>query len=201
MANPTPAKSWKRDRGEEVELPSGNVALVKRPGMEKLFSAGVLPDELTKIALESIDKANSGGKPQDHKSKGPDDIDPEMMKKFMEGENAVQDIFDSFDRITEMCVIEPPVKWHMRKVLIDGLHATDDKGKPRYEEIPLSDRDEDTLYTDDIDMEDKTFIFNFVVGGTRDIERFREEYGDAVATVQPREDVAVSAESTAVDRE
>lgn len=205
----TPSKNWKKAKGEEVPLPSGNVALIKRPGMEKLFAAGVLPDELTKIALENIEQAQSPGKPTDHLPKGgaaAEAIDPEMLKKFLESEGAIQDIFSSFDRITEMCVISPKVLWHMRKVVDSTGHwVVDDKGKVQYEEIPederLSDelpedhpnyREEPPIYTDEIDIDDKTFIFNFVVGGTRDVESFREEYGDALADVQPREDVGVS---------
>lgn len=196
MSNPTgvtSAKGWKKVVGEEVTLPSGNVALVKRPGMEKLFAAGVLPDELTKIAIENIDQAQAGGIPRDHLPAGgakAPDIDPEMLKKFLEGEHAVEDIFSSFDKITEMCVLQPPVKWHMRKKTdATGHWVRDDKQRPQYEEIPHNERDEDVLYTDDVDIEDKTFIFNFVVGGTRDLETFRTEYGDALADVQPSQDV------------
>ena len=207
MATPTSSKNWKKAKGEELTLPSGNVCLIKRPGMEKLFAAGVLPDELTKIALESIDVAQSGGKPQDNLPKGgtPLEMDPELLKKFMESEDAITDIFASFDRITEMCVISPEVRWHMRKQTDDTGHwVVDDKGKVQYEEIPFSERlsdeheaddpnyrEEPPIYTDEIDIDDKTFIFNFVVGGTRDVESFRSEYGDALADVQPREDVGV----------
>lgn len=196
MASPTSAREWKRPEGEELKLPSGNVCLVRRPGMEKLFEAGVLPDELTKIAVEAIDRTTA--KPQDHKKKGEDDeVDPEMMKKFLATDHALTDIFSSFDRVTAMCVIDPQVRWHLRhEVDDDGNRRMDADNRPAYETIPVEDRDVDILYTDDIDQEDKTFIFNFAVGGTRDLEQFREEYSDAVATVQPGEDVAVSSEST-----
>src|SRR4051812_5749499 len=116
----TPLKEWKKVEGEELPLPSGNTCLVKRPGMEKLFAAGVLPDELTKIALQSVDMAQGPGKPQDHLPKGgvkEMDLDPELMKKFMQSEGAIESIFGSFDRICEMVVVEPPVRWHMRKVV------------------------------------------------------------------------------------
>lgn len=191
----TQASEWKKvSRGDEITLPSGNVALIKRPGMEQLFSAGVLPDELTKIALEKVGEAQGG--PQDHKKKkAVQNLDTEMLQKFMEGESAITDIFMSFDRITEMCVVEPPVLWHMRrKVTEDGHQVTDDKDKIVYEPIPYSERDENVLYTDDVDMEDKTFIFNYVVGGTRDIASFREQYGDALADVQSGEDVELPTE-------
>lgn len=200
MASPTSAREWKSARqGEEVELPSGNVALIKRPGMESLFAAGVLPDELTKMALEQVTKAQSGGRPQDHKPKGGDTatIDPAMLEKFMQGENAIGDIFDAFDRITAMCVVQPECRYHRRRKLDDSGHQVmDEKDKPVWENIPDADRDEEVIYTDDVDMEDKSFIFNFVVGGTRDIASFRDEFSDALATVQPREDVELPPEPT-----
>lgn len=188
----TSVTSWKKPVGEKLELPSGNVCLVKRPGMEKLFAAGVLPDELTKIALANIDAAQAPGKPQDHLPKGgvASTLDPETMKKFMESEGALQDIFASFDRVAEMCIIEPPVKYHMRKkVDAAGQTVVDHRGRVQWEEILEHERNEGILYTDEVDAEDKSFIFNFVVGGTRDIEQFREETSDDVADLQPREDV------------
>lgn len=203
MATPTSAKNWKKAKGEELTLPSGNVCLIKRVGMEKLFSAGVLPDELTKIAIEQIEKAQSGGKPQDHKKPGGDEIDPELMKKFLTGENAIVEIFESFDRVTAMCVIEPKILYHKEEM-------RDGEGKfVGWREIPASRRYSDEhhedhefyredppLYTDEVDMEDKTFIFNVVVGGTRDLEQFREEHGDALATLQSGEDVQHPSKST-----
>lgn len=186
----TSKKQWKKAEGEELPLPSGNTCMVKRPGMEKILGAGVLPDNMTSMALDYVKTAQTG-KPQDHKSKGGDpDIDPEMMEKFMKEENAIENIFRAFDRVTAMCVIEPKCLWHLRpKINEDGSDVLDDSGKPIYEEIPEKERDEDILYTDEIDIDDKTFIFNFVVGGTRDVEQFRLQYGDAMATVQPSEDV------------
>lgn len=60
---------------------------------------------------------------------------------------------------------------------------------PEVEMPPESDseRDPETLYADDVDLDDKMFIFQFVVGGTRDIEQFRkqsEELLGGIPTVQ-----------------
>lgn len=43
-----------------------------------------------------------------------------------------------------------------------------------------SDRDDDLLYVDEVDDEDKMFLFQWAIGGTDDIASFREE---AVATL------------------
>lgn len=184
----TAVSSWKKNTGIELELPSGNVCLIKRPGMEKLLSLGILPDSLTPIAMEAVKRAEKG--PQDHKKKD-ENIDPELMEKFLEEEGAMEAIFTSFDRVTAMCVMEPPVTWHMRET-----GEVDAKGKPKYEDIPLSERDDEMLYTDDVDLDDKTFIFQYVVGGTSDLEQFRKEQSDGMADVQSRKDVVVPTKRT-----
>jgi len=44
-------------------------------------------------------------------------------------------------------------------------------------------RDPDLLYADDVALEDKVFIMQWVVGGTSDLERFRQEQAAAMAPV------------------
>lgn len=200
MAPITSPQEWLGGGEEELVLPSGNTCLVQIPGMEELFSAGVLPDGLTRIALEQIAKADRPGQPLDHKKKqaqAAQAIDPDLMKKFLEGENALNEIFSSFDKITEMCVVQPPVKNHMRKIrLEDGSWDIDENGKTKWERIPRHERDTSFLYTDRVSMEDKSYIFNVAVGGTRDLEQFHEQFGDAVATVQSGKDVEMPTKRT-----
>lgn len=69
------------------------------------------------------------------------------------------DMIALFDAATVYCVVQPDVQ---PAPAIEG------------------ERLEDVLYVDEVDFEDKQFIFQFVVGGTRDLERFREEQGAVV---------------------
>jgi hypothetical protein len=50
-------------------------------------------------------------------------------------------------------------------------------------------REDDVLYVDDVDLDDKMFIFNWAVGGTADLERFRAEQGSFVGALRPGADV------------
>lgn len=185
MANSRPttsAKSWKKRNGVERELPSGNIAKIKRPGMEKLLSAGVLPDRLTPIAMEAVRKGE-GGMPTD---------DEKVMEEFLQDSNAVSEIFMAFDRVTAMCVVEPKVRLHQytqEDVELRGIPAN-----RLGQEIPEEDRDEDILYTDEIDMDDKSFIFQYVVGGSSDLESFRQEHSEAMADLQSGQDLGVPTE-------
>lgn len=49
-----------------------------------------------------------------------------------------------------------------------------------------ADRDPELLYVDELDLTDKMFVLNWVVGGTRDVERFREEQAALVGDL-PRQ--------------
>jgi hypothetical protein len=184
------AKAWKRQSTMELELPSGNVCLVKRPGMEKLLNAGVMPDNLTPIAMAEIKKAQSGGKPDANKKEG---IDEDLMSKFLEEDGALEGMFRSFDKATVMCVVEPPVRLHFYTEK-DELAGQIPKGFSVNDDVPEEEREEDILYTDDVDMEDKMFIFQFVVGGSKDIESFRSEFGDVLAASSDGDDVPGTSE-------
>lgn len=183
MANPgttTSAKSWKkRTGGVDLELPSGNIAKVKRPGMEKLLAAGVIPDQLTPIAMEAV---NKGKGPTPQKS------EEEVLQEFLKDQSAMASIFSAFDKVTAMCVVEPKVRLHQYTAQ-DALRDAIPTGYNVGDEIPEEEREEDLLYTDDVDMEDKTFIFQFVVGGDADLEKFRREHSSGVADLQSSEDV------------
>jgi hypothetical protein len=56
------------------------------------------------------------------------------------------------------------------------------------------ERDPELLYVDEVDEEDKMFIFQVVTGGTTDIEAFRRETGSTMAAIRGREDVELPSE-------
>ena len=143
----TTAKGWKRNKGEELELPSGNVALVKRPGPQTLLSKGILPDTLMPIVQQAI-RSGKGLKTEDLDLK-----DPQTLLEML----------DAMDRLLVEVVVEPKVAYH--KELVDE----------EWVEIPEGERDAETIYTDEVDEEDEMFVFQYAVGGTRDLERFRSE--------------------------
>lgn len=57
---------------------------------------------------------------------------------------------------------------------------------PEVHAVPATDdlRNEELLYVDEIDDEDKMFIFGVCTGGTRDVEQFRSEQANSLAAVQ-----------------
>ncbi len=59
------------------------------------------------------------------------------------------------------------------------------------------DRDENLLYVDEIDETDKMFVFQWATGGTRDLDRFREELAAGVADLGSSQVMARPAKRTA----
>lgn len=78
-------------------------------------------------------------------------------------EDQLADMVALFDAIVVHCVVEPTVL----PVPADG-----------------EERSTEALYVDDVDFDDKMFIFQWVVGGTRDLEQFRKEQAASVESVR-----------------
>lgn len=193
MTSPTSAKNWrKRTGGHELELPSGNMCLVKRPGMQKLLTAGIMPDSLTPIAMQHIAQAESGGrssKSQEAK------LEKELMDKVMQDPAQLTEMMQSFDKVVAMCVVEPKVRvhWYTETDEQTGHLPADAKVG---DDIPDDVRDDEILYTDDVDDEDKHFIFQYVVGGSSDLEEFRQEQTAAMENSSAVKDVSGPAKRT-----
>lgn len=164
---PTPASAWQSKTAagqtEDVPLPSGNVAKLRRPGMEAFITAGIIPNSLLEIITKEMEKA---------KRAKPDEAVPEMDEASVEAlfsdPTKLTDVMTLVDRILVYCVIEPKVK------------PTPGEDEPRLENV---------LYPDMVDMDDKFFVFSYAVGGTRDLERFRGEFAASVDDVRPRKAV------------
>jgi hypothetical protein len=158
---PTSASAWKAksSQGFELEVPSGNVALVRTVGMQAFLDKGLIPNSLREIAMESI------------KGKAA----PELRIENLDEEQIIN-MMSLFDSVTVYCVIQPEV------VPV----PLDEEGNP----IPPRDREDvDALYVDDVDLQDKMFIFQFACGGTRNVEQFREEYERSVERVSGGQDL------------
>lgn len=182
---PTEAKAWKKvNQTFPLELPSGNVCLVKRPGLEAFFRAGLIPNSLMGI----MRKALSG--------QGIDDKTLQAeMGSVLDDPQKLQDMFDLADSIMIYCVVEPIVRSenYTEADLADGTIPESFKVG---DEIPETLRNDGVVYADSVDMEDKMFIFSWAVGGTSDVERFRTEQDKHLESISTGEDVRKPTKST-----
>lgn len=156
----TEAKEWKKAKGHPLSVPSGNVALVRPVGMQAFLTKGMIPNSLREIALAAINQKKA----------------PELDMDNVTTEQ-IEDMLVLFDSVTCYCVIEPkvtPVPTFSPHHVEDGFCTAEEVGSPIPQGHEL--REEDVLYVDDVDLDDKVFIFQFAAGGTRDLESFRAEY-------------------------
>jgi hypothetical protein len=163
--------AWGSDSavGGAVDLttPSGQTCLVRRPGLQGLMKAGVLHnlDLLSSIVDEKhMKRVGKGAKKSQEK-----ELD---VQSIMNDQHAIDEVLHVMDRVVTHCVVQPQV-----------LMTPND----------ITNRNPDVIYADMIDLQDKVFIFNFVVGGSRDIARFRRELGESVGGLDAVEGVQASA--------
>lgn len=153
------AAAWKQSsQGVDLEVPSGNVCKARPVGMQVFLERGMIPNSLMPIVRQAL----KGEEPEIKM----DDINEEQITEMMA----------LFDAVTVYCVVEPKVHRVPRytdKDAEEGRCQQDQVGTS----VPIEERDGGKLFVDEVDFEDKQFIFQWVVGGTRDLERFREEQG------------------------
>ena len=94
-------------------------------------------------------------------------------KKLMEDPKAIARALEVVYRIVAFAVVEPELL------------------EPPANE---ADRLEDKIYADEIEIEDVMFLLNYVMGGSKDLERFRSEFEKSIRDLDPGEASGVSAE-------
>jgi hypothetical protein len=178
------AKDFKKKKAAmELLLPSGETCLARRPGIQAFFAAGIIPNSLMGI----MTKAMEGKDIQDAT------LQKELGNILAEPEK-LQEMFHLMDNITIYCVVEPAVRsdrWTNDDVTA-GLASKAQVGTV----IPHSVRDEELLYIDEVDDDDKNFVFNWAVGGTSDLEQFRVEQNQLMESVSASQVVGRTAKRT-----
>jgi hypothetical protein len=144
---------FKKRLGGVMELPSGAVVKVRNPGGLKAFLGN---GSIPNSLMPIVQKAVNNGK-------------------------AVS--ADEMGIIGEDGSIDPEVLSDMMSMIDNVLLQT--VKEPKVYPVPEDeeDRDDDLLYVDEFPDEDKQFLFQWVSGGTRDLEQFRREYSSAVDSV------------------
>jgi hypothetical protein len=147
-------EEWGSDDTELLEFPSGKVARIERVPLTTLLAENLLGDSLSAMASRAVDSAQG--------------MDSEEIRAMAGDPDKVKEAFDAFDRIAVKCFIEPEVAYYK-----------DDDGAV----ISRANRESGRLYSDRIDLNDKVFLFQVISGGSRDLQRFREQLGESVAGI------------------
>lgn len=129
----------------EVTCPSGQVILCRRPGPEQLMLEGVINDLDT---LTSIVDSELIPQAENGKKKAVD------AKALAGNTDLLERMTHVMNRVACAVVVEPQVE---------------------YPPNDITRRKKNTIYADMISIEDRTFIMQFAMGGTADVETFRQE--------------------------
>lgn len=163
---------------EDVTCPSGQVALVKRPGVQGLVEAGVLHDidSLTGLVDQKHIKRVKGTGEQ---------ID---VAKLMKDPESLGRVMKVIDLVTVYCVVKPKLALAWKDVEGQQVPLDNEERAKLVEEQSIQ------AFSDQVELDDKMFLFNYAVGGTRSLERFRDAAEDALAGVDSEQDVGDKAE-------
>lgn len=151
---------------EDVVVPSGQRALVRRPGVQGLVAAGILDhvDSLTAIVGEKHINRAKGKAPEVN------------MKSLAKDPKQLSQALDLIDKVVCHIVLKPSLQMSPKCLVCNNnqeWHAWEDADK--VDHSPVIEREDGVLYVGDVDLEDKMFLLNFAVGGTRDLESFRKQ--------------------------
>jgi hypothetical protein len=155
----------------DLTVPSGQLCQVRQPGVENLIAAGVLDNADTLIGLvnQKVEKAK-GKTPAAKKAQ----VDPTEV--FKQDPKKLTSLFAMIDKIVEHMVIQP-------KVVRPVVKLDEDPAKPgTFAERPMlpEERDENTVYTDSIELADRMFLFQYAIGGGDDVDSFREKFATSL---------------------
>jgi hypothetical protein len=177
---PTSTQEWKKDKGPQpVEVPSGNTALIRRKPLTAFWKAGRVPNSLIPMVERHVRPGTNA--------------EPLVWTNEM-----ILDMIDLVDGVAVECVVEP------RLYPVPKCPACGGEGKEPLNTDPPSfgtsdcepcrgtgegEREEDRLYVDEVDFEDKQFIFYYTTQLVDDVKSFRERTQERMGSVDPVEDV------------
>lgn len=161
------ASDFKSGSYVDLTLPSGKTCAARRVAIEVFIKGGRVPNALLPMMKGAL-------KGQRQAVPSLEDLDVEMITGALE-------MFD-------MATIE--------SVRIPQVHAVPPLGDDNVRRNADGSewvRDDDLLYVDEVDVEDKQFIFQWAIGGVTDVAKFRDGAAAQLANILAGESVAVPA--------
>jgi len=190
QAQPTSVSEWKgRSSGTAINLPSGNTAMCKRVKPEAFLQSGMIPDPLSGMISKAINEKTG--------------LPPSKMQEMGEDPKMLASTLLMMDRVLSFCVVKPsvimppPCSVCNRYFTGEGGETHTNATNPEYHAYQEGERREDVLYTDEVDIQDKIFIFNWALGGTSDLMSFRDELQGTVDAVSQQQGLRVPSKSDA----
>lgn len=165
------ASDFKSGSYVDLTLPSGKTCAARRVAIEVFIKSGRVPNALLPMMKGAL-------KGQRQSVPNLEDLDVEMISGALE----------MFDMATIEAVRIPQVH-PVPPLNDDGVRYNADGTEWA--------RDDDQLYVDEIDAEDKQFIFQWAIGGVTDVAKFRDGAAAQLADLLAGKGVAVPAKRVA----
>lgn len=157
---------FKKRIGGIIELPSGLIVKAKNPGGLRAFiNTGLIPNSLMGIIQKGLDKGS--GK----------NVSAEIMKDGKIDSDMLRDMMQMMDGVACKVIVEPRIYPTLTE---DDLDAWNLNNPENQLDSVESLRDDEKLYADELPDDDKMFLFQWVSGGTRDLETFRQQHAAGV---------------------
>lgn len=170
---------WKRKSGDnsfDFILPSGQTCRLKKLSMETIAEMGLMDDLDTFTGAVLPTPPSKKAKGKGAKVLTEEEQNGEVMKSMLKNKEAFLKMLATVNRVVIGCVLEPQVL---------------------PEPAAGEDRDEELVYIDDIDFEDKMLIFAEVFDGMSKFESFRARQSDVMGTMAEVTSAAVPSERPA----
>lgn len=144
---------------EELILESGQTCLAKKMSIDGMIESGMLAeaDALT-AQMTKYTRKVKGGKKADGV-----EIDEAALLRDSSG---IQAMVALMDKALPHIVISPVVRLHYTETKVGKTTVT--------KTIPLDEREEGVIYTDQVDFADKAELFNWAAGGLAAMLQFRK---------------------------
>lgn len=156
----SPQDFKKKHSGAIMQLPSGFNVRARRVSLRAFLQSGSVPNPLLPIVEEALAKGKGA------------DVQAIMGKNGEVDIDMINEMYDMVNQVVCSVLIEPKV--NMVPTLEDMDKWNENNPTERVAH-PDDLRDDDLLYVDELEDEDKMFLFQWASGGTDDIATFREE--------------------------
>lgn len=151
---------------EELTTPSGQTCRARKMSIEAMIAAGLLAesDAITAMVAKHMKqpKARKKGPTPPKTDKVPEVDIPSLMRD----PKAVSEMITMVDRIIPHVVVSPVVKLHYTETTVGKTTVT--------KMIPVADREAGVVYTDQVGLEDKMYLFDWAAGGLGTMLAFRQ---------------------------
>lgn len=176
----------KRSQGIDLKLPSELWVKAKRVELQTFIRQGNIPNPLMEVVSEALEKGQ--------KANVSDILGDDGGKIDMD---TVNEMYEMVESVCINSIVAPKVH---RAPTQDDLMVWNEQHPDETLDDPEELRRDDLLYVDEIDDEDKMFVFQWATGGTADVERFREEAAADLAALAEGESPRAAAKRTAGSR-